>query len=87
MPTLLNPSGGIGVVLGGVITTKEGRLELGISGDLGMAVRLRIGDFFSFEMSNWGFGGSRCRGEDDHRRREGMKRPVGQKWTWVQVGS
>ena len=69
MPTLLNPSGGIGVVLGGVIATKEGRLELGISGDLGMAVRLRIGDFFSFEMSNWGFGGSRCRGEDDHRRR------------------
>ena len=59
MPTLLNPSGGIGVVLGGVIATKEGRLELGISGDLGMAVRLRIGDFFFLLRCRIGDSGDR----------------------------
>ena len=59
MPPLLIASGGIGVGLGGVITTKEGQLELGIFGRSGHG--FRIGDFF-FLLRCWIGGDSGDRG-------------------------
>ena len=80
MPPLLIASGGIGVGLGGVITTKEGQLELGIFGRSGHG--FRIGDFFFFLWRCW-IGGDSGDEEVSRRRRpstEGMKRSVGPGW-------